>query len=552
MLKNKKIVIPVFIIIFSLIIIGSFLTSNTDYYVYEIGNSYGFSENNVNTISNHKNIHTAYGFFKKAINYSDEIRSFENSYINITAGRKPEKIKEIVLSNKYVEKNNYELGESFLIDTDEYKIVGLYDDMLTNKAVGYILSSNFDSLGYDSVYVYAKQQSDIKSLLADIENKLKDDRKQEITDFKNEQINQLKDKADVIKDSIQTLEDDAGKQLKDAEKEINDAKKQIDKYKNELDEANTKLKDSKNTLDEAKEELDSANKKLKNAKDEIDSNKKQFQSKLNEYGISENELESYKSSLENSISQSGYSRDFIKSHIDTINKLPNYTSDLIDLIDKALSQEEIDDDLWDDIENAYKKIDDFLPGISFSRNKESLLYLRTAVVSLQSNTNNIQSLVTVELTIEDLESAIYVRDQIKSAEKEYDSKYNEYLKGKDEYEDGLQEYDKKLKEYNDATIEFNSKKKEYDSGVTKYNQEKSKYDEQMNDFNNQLDDIDKDINVLKKDISNININYVYSDCCGSNKSYSPYGAIIGVVILAALFGYIVYRGKKNGKTEDAS
>lgn len=564
--KNKAKNVIVSILVGLFIVSGTLVAATSKVYAYEVKNNYGFSENNIDVLKENKNVYKAFGFFTKTLSNKDEIKSYEGSEIEITSGRKPEKIKEIILSNQYADKNNYQLGDSFLVDKDEYKVTGLYDDDLSNKTIGYILADNFDELAYDSLVVYLKTENDVKEVLSESEEELKEIRKQEVIDFKNEQIDQLSDKYNLIKENADSLKQEADKQFSDAEKKINESKAQIADYQTQLDEANKLLIDGKKTLDEAEDKLNSGYSQLKAAKNELEEYKRQFKQKLDEYGVKENELEDLLAQAENTFKKYGYTIEFIKCNLNIINHLDEYTGKLIELIDKAIEilknkdkdkenfscwREELEK-IWEEINYYFNKIKDFISHCILEKTIKALEKIKDCLQGFQSTINELQQLANLEKTIEEIKEAISARELIKSNEELYEKKYNEYLSGKKQYEEGLQEYNKKLDEYNEANKIFLSKKKELDNGITKFNKEKDEYDKKMRDLDSQLSDIDNDRETLKDEINNIDIKWEYSDCHGSVRAFIPVALYVGAGTLTAALGFMLYKGLKNERPKVTS
>lgn len=540
----------------AIIAICTLKLAETNTYVYEIESEQGFSENIIKTINRNDEVYNAYGVFKKSITKDLCILSYEGSELKIISGRKPERINEIIISNDYASNNKYQLGDTLSIDSVDYKITGIYEGDININTVGYALSSNFDSLAYDCVIVSSKNKTNIKEILSESENELKEARKQEITNFKNEQINQLDDKRKVIEDAIDTYNSEVLDKLKDAEELINKSQKQLNDSKKQLDDANAQLIDGKKTLEDSKSELDSGEKQLKQAKSQIESAKKQLNQKLNEYGVKENELDGLLSNAEQQFAQSGYSIEFIKNHTDTIYSMNSHIDSLNGLINDALDilnttpidQDELDK-VWKDIQSEYSKIEDFIPsGYKLELSVYSLSVLQKQILpGLNNNTDNLKQLVEMTVYIDGIKEAINVRDQIASSEKQYEKKTKEYESGKKKYEDGLEEYNKKLDEYNSAYKTYLSKKNELDDGKDEYDRNKYDYDKQINDFNSQLEDIDSDKKLLKDEIGSLDIEWSYSECLGSSKTYAPTILIFGALILFVGIGFVIYRGFKNGR-----
>lgn len=548
----KKIVICLLAAI--VIISCTFILSVSNKYAYEIYSEQGFSENIIKEINKNKDVLKAYGVFKTSLTKDLDIRSYEESDLNIISGRKPEKINEIILNNDYATKNNYQLGDLISVHSTDYKITGIYDNDINTNTAGYALASNFDALAYDVVVMHLKNKTNIKDILSETEGELIQTRKQEITDFKNEQINQLDDKHKLIEDAIDAYNDEALEKLKDAEELISKSQRILNDSKKQLDDANKILTDSKKTLEDAKNELDSGEKQLKQAKSQIESSKKQLKQKLDEYGVKEEELDYILKDAETKVVSSGYTVEFIKNHTEIIYSMDSHIDNLNTMINNALAiikEDPIDqeklDIIWSDITKEYNNIKDFIPGYELKQSIESLLTLQQILSTLKANTDNLKQLVNLVVYIDGIKEAINVRDQIKSSEKLYESKTKEYNSGKKEYEEGLEEYNKKLEEYNSAYKTYLSKKNELDEGKDEYDEKKYEYDKQIEDFNLELTDIEADKKLLKDEIDSLDIRWLYSDCLGTTKTYTPAILLSGVVILFVGIGFVLFKGIKNGK-----
>ncbi len=299
-------------------------------YDYRLVSTYGWEEEDVDTVRNMENVAYAEGSFQydvicinsegkdsvyKAYSLTENINK-----LMLKEGRLPEAPDEVLLDNH--NRNGYKLGDTIeLSETNDedtlghfannkYKIVGFADSILYinfergNTPLGngtvsgfmYMTREGFDEDIYTEIYVkldtdaeiYSDEYNDLMDDFRDEWEKITDD----TADNRFDRIYQ--DAEEEIQDAKETLEEESA----DAKSELDDAKSELDDAKSELESAAREIEDGEAELNDAASQLSSAKSTLNSSKETLDSSKETLDSSKSQLASAKETLDSSKSQLD--------------------------------------------------------------------------------------------------------------------------------------------------------------------------------------------------------------------------------------------------------------
>lgn len=206
--------------------------------------------------------------------------------LTATEGRLPEKSGECFVDIEFLDKTDYQIGDTITFYRDqeddyklkkkEFTIVGAGSSPLYisfnrgNTTLGtgelsgaaYVLPEDFDYEVYTEIYLKVKEADNLTAY----------------TDAYDTLISEVQQRIEAIAGErceirYQEVQDEANKKLKDARKELADGESEAE---SELSDAWAELEDGQQQLDDAKEELEKARKELEDGEKEVQDGEKEL------------------------------------------------------------------------------------------------------------------------------------------------------------------------------------------------------------------------------------------------------------------------------------
>lgn len=511
-------------------------------YDLKIISTLGLTKDDVTSIQSLNKDFEVYGLHSKDIEIQTQdssavIRLMEiNENINkirVTEGRMPQKSNEVLVEDGALKKGKLKIGDVIntgLPDTDsslntkEFKIVGVVSSPV------YILNGNGNlnrgtttlSNGSVTFYAYVLKDTFNMDYFTEIDIAVKNnfitDSEEYNTLIKNakEQIEQIKLEREIARkqellneahEKINKEESGYLEQFKGAKEQLDEAEEKIKNGEYLLSTAEKELKLLKKQLDEKEEELQNAYSKLEegqleleNGKTQIDAGIEEINNKVSEYGLNYEDIILIKDAIQDrKITQEEFKMILPKDikYYDEIIKIVDYTyennyyeefKNYIDSIDKETFISLIPTSI-----NNYNEVVEYLRNFNTEK-------LKNDIIDFCLDSNNIEKLK------EAIPKQVLGYDRIINALSNYQIKIdnvNKLFNGVTEIQNGLNKYNEgtaflqetkeKLDEgYNEllkyknqykyGVQEFNKGKEEFDSGLDLYNTNLAEYNAKLNEF----------------------------------------------------------------------
>ena len=533
---------------------------DTNGYDLKVVSSLGLNDKDLENIRKVNNNFKVYGSKTKDavidrgnLSFVVRVEEISNEYnkIVIKEGREPQNKNEMLMEYGLNQHQDINIGDKIVLDGETIEIVGsalstdhlikseLVDNRGTSK-VGtgrvdfyfFAQKEYFDFDYYTQAYIvdegllndsiiteeYKEGIRKDKEILNDVKDELEEKKYngiiEEATQKIDEEEKEANEKLDEAKSKLDNAKlelDNAKEELEQSKKTLNSAKIEIDDAEQQISEYDKQLETAKKELDKAKQELDKNKSVIDASKKEIDDAQAQIDSGEQELNNSKAQVDDLKDLFEANLTEYGYTYDFVLNFYNQCMEQFKSVEKTIEVLSPSLDEETLQKlqlalTVVDQIESGYKQVE------------EGRLELESQKAKLEEGKKEYNSGFS----------------KYEEALNKYNEGYNEYIKNKNELdskknalEEAKNEYNSGLKKYNNGLYEYNNGLSTYNKNLEEYENSKKEAEEKIKDARNEL----KNIEEASFFITDRNDNYEYCTYMSLCNSFGNIATTFPVIFL---------------------